>query len=514
MARLPRTPIADISLSGEAPGAIEPAGMNAQAPLARASFAGKMADILNARSEKMQQQRDVLDSITARNEYRDSLRNLKVDAFAKKQGKDADQSLYKQHQVESDKIKTDISNKLTKGGQMRFLPLAQTEQDSHLDQMSNYIVRENEQYKVDTLKGSILSAEEKVRSDVNSFDKERDMVFAQIDTLRPGMDNREPKIQVDRQLRSAQIESMVDSDPAIAKDYLEKNKEKIGQEIYAKYSNFIDKQVEAKFHEFTRVALNNEAAAKEFAVNTVSGLIREGKFVEALKFIDKNDQLDQDEKLKLETSLDYKMQTGKDPFNESNPAYASALFKKAANGGFTDDEILRIIPIAGTLSRQDAQIAKSIAIGVLKESSTGYASTLQMAMSSIEKQITRDNELIKDLPEVVEWNYIAQNELIGILKDEKDQAKRADMLNPRSEHYIIPKIIAPYIRKSLDEQIKLKLDKFNEATGVAPEEDKPSVLNYRRWIGQKTQPVQPVKPKSIKRIPGETIDAWKKRTGQ
>uniref|UniRef100_A0A6M3XRY1 Uncharacterized protein n=1 Tax=viral metagenome TaxID=1070528 RepID=A0A6M3XRY1_9ZZZZ len=260
-----------------------------------------LGEILQKRQQKMQEERDYLDAINAQMELEDYSRGRKAE-MSQLMGQDA-LNIFPLYQNDFEKRATDISSKLSEGAKARFNQLALSTRKTHLDSVATHVATEAKAYTKDSRDAWLGSRIKAMAENPLSFDAELQKGNAVIDATTPGPEGVLEKDKFYDAARSAQLESLVNSDPQLAKKYIEENRNKIGTKLSQEFSQKAqtkqkqrDAEEKVRQDEFDKKMDEMEKRAHDKEERDISNLYLSEDYTKALNAVHNSQYLTGDEK--------------------------------------------------------------------------------------------------------------------------------------------------------------------------------------------------------------------------
>jgi len=200
-------------------------------------LAGDAAD-LATRYEKIQQERDTVDVLSAYDAFADEERSFLQEQLNLK-GKNARTAIAAGAEWYGKTSGRYASEILTNDGQRQeFNRLISRRRESGLNTLARHAAQEHRADIDDTLRGALATAEEDIRMHPGRSDDAVSTFRTMLSTLRSGQDTTADAIAAERQLRTAAVQAMMHDQPAAALEYIEKHKEALGG-VYGQLKNQI-----------------------------------------------------------------------------------------------------------------------------------------------------------------------------------------------------------------------------------------------------------------------------------
>lgn len=487
--------------------------------------------VLQRHAERVQAQHDVATAQTVIRDLRDRSRTEMDNHTAKEgaQAKGTIGSYLKWFDEEAGKIEQGLENFTQK-------QLFRTSKDSlrgrDLDTLSEHQAK---QHKIHLL-GNVRAQSMEGEAEVARSPKEQ-TIIEELDKLRtasralyPGDTDEQLEsrlVEDSKKLRVIALKNMVQNDPEQARMYVEAWREELG-DMYAPtreavYSEYLYQSASQKFpddpnkqYDYVKNYEGVSERTKSFALGRINAfeaeteyrerktyadlygatqdqvweLARKGNYSQAMKLIDATVGLKPTEKASLESAISSSAK-GADPFTVSDYNVVNKMIGEAQSGKL---DPAFIVPIPNEISRQDATMLQGIANRVQTKINEPIDKLMTAAKGSVNKQVLKGNQLLGYTPESSENAYNAFVNLHMSIENEKDPNKKLRMLTPGSKDYIVDDVIRPYqktFQQQMDEAVKRV-----EALDAEESQVDPDAVNV------------------LKRIAGETIQEWRKRTKQ
>jgi len=260
-----------------------------------------LGEVLQKRQQKMQEEMDYLDAINAQGKLKDYVRAKKAE-MVRLHGQDA-RDIYPLYQQDFEKTITDISSTLSEGAKARFEALAHSTRDTYLDSVSNYQAIQRQVYLKDSRDAYLNDSMTTISDNPLSFDAELQKANTVIDATTPGQGGVLEKDKFYDAARSAQLESLVNSDPQLAKKYIEENRNKIGTKLSQEFSQKAqikqkqrDAEEKVRQDEFDKKMNEMENRAHDKEERDISNLYLSEDYTKALNAVHNSQYLTGDEK--------------------------------------------------------------------------------------------------------------------------------------------------------------------------------------------------------------------------
>jgi len=187
----------------------------------------------------------------------------------------------------------------------------------------------------------------------------------------------------------------------------------------------------------------------------------------------------------LDKRAEAALEDEEDPFKESDVEFYNEKLEAAYKGELEPDAVFDWI--GKGLSSKDAEHVRKIATAAKKEALGQEEELLKLAVEAGKKMIVKGNIFSGFEQWTVKDAYLFEHALMGELAKEEDPEKRIKMLTPGTKDYVVDRVMIPFL-KSPQEQISQRVDYYKSL--IEPKDQGPA-----------------------KRKPGESIEAYLKRTG-
>jgi len=319
-----------------------------------------VGDMLRKRQEKLQADRDYLDAINAETELEDYTRGRKVEA-SQLTGKDA-LDIYPAYQKDIDDRIQQMSGKLSEGARVRFTQLANASRKSYLDSIATHVASQVKVFKKDSREAWLNGRTASVTENPLSFDRELEKGNAVIDATTSGPETALEKEKFYDVLRSAQLQSLVNSDPQLALQYISENREGIGKKLTDEFEQKAHtRQKQLDEEERTRQAeLDKKLKAMEKAYHdgekrSIGDMYLKGDYSAALRAVNNSKYLSGDEIRTWSDSIKREAKTTDKPVDPVAKAAEIVYLNRMERGGADPELIRNRIIMSPNLSPQDKE---------------------------------------------------------------------------------------------------------------------------------------------------------------